>query len=135
MKLTRFRRGNETVPAVFSNENTLIDCSGFGQDWDETFFENGGLEKLADWLQQNNDLPTVAADSVSLAPAVARPSKIVCVGLNYALHAKESGMDPPTEPVVFFKATSAWSGPNDNILIPRASNKSDWEVELAVKEK
>jgi 2-keto-4-pentenoate hydratase/2-oxohepta-3-ene-1,7-dioic acid hydratase in catechol pathway len=132
MKLTRFRRGNETVPAVFSNENTLIDCSGFGQDWDETFFENGGLEKLADWLQQNNDLPTVAADSVSLAPAVARPSKIVCVGLNYALHAKESGMDPPTEPVVFFKATSAWSGPNDNILIPRASNKSDWEVELAV---
>jgi 2-keto-4-pentenoate hydratase/2-oxohepta-3-ene-1,7-dioic acid hydratase in catechol pathway len=132
MKLTRFRRGAEVVPAIFSNEGTLIDCSGFGQDWNEAFFSNDGLEKLSSWLEQNNDLPTVALDTVALAPAIARPSKIVCVGLNYALHAKEAGMEPPSEPVIFFKATSAWSGPNDDILIPRDSNKSDWEVELAV---
>ena len=71
-------------------------------------------------------------DSVKLAPAVARPSKIICIGLNYALHAKESGMEAPTEPVVFFKATTAWNDPNGEVLIPRNSTKTDWEVELAV---
>jgi 2-keto-4-pentenoate hydratase/2-oxohepta-3-ene-1,7-dioic acid hydratase in catechol pathway len=71
-------------------------------------------------------------DELTLAPAIARPSKIICIGLNYADHAKESGMLPPSEPVVFFKSTTAWCGPNDNLEIPIGSTKTDWEVELAV---
>ena len=70
--------------------------------------------------------------SVRLGAPLARPSKIVCVGLNYAKHAEESGMEPPKEPVLFFKATSAIVGPNDNIIIPKGSVKTDWEVELAI---
>tara|TARA_B110000116_G_scaffold239471_1_gene226922 strand:- start:183 stop:863 length:681 start_codon:yes stop_codon:yes gene_type:complete len=72
------------------------------------------------------------ASEVTLAPAVARPSKLLCIGLNYAAHAAEGGVDPPAEPVLFSKATSAWSGPNDDLLIPRESEKTDWEVELAL---
>jgi 2,4-diketo-3-deoxy-L-fuconate hydrolase len=88
---------------------------------------------IADFLKAEGDsLPKVRLADVRLAPAIARPSKIVCIGLNYALHAAEAGMEPPTEPVVFFKATTAWGGPNDAIVIPRNSNKTDWEVELAV---
>ena len=74
--------------------------------------------------------PTVDA-SIRLGPCVARPSKIICIGLNYALHAIEGGAEIPKEPVVFLKATSALSGPNDDVIIPRGSNKTDWEVELA----
>lgn len=115
------------------DQETLLDCSAFGEDWDEKFFGREGLERLAAWLEtEGTGAPRVEASSVRLAPAIARPSKIVCIGLNYALHAAESGMEPPKEPVVFFKSTSAWSGPNDDIMIPRHSDKTDWEVELAV---
>lgn len=132
MKLARYRKDGNIVPAVFIEEGLLMDCSAFGQDWNESFFENDGLEKLEAWLAVNPGAPKVASNEVTLAPAIARPSKIVCIGLNYALHAKESGMESPSEPVVFFKATTAWTGPNDAIVIPRASEKTDWEVELAV---
>ena len=81
----------------------------------------------------NNQTHCAVIDpSVRLGAPLARPSKIVCVGLNYAKHAEESGMEPPKEPVLFFKATSAIVGPNDNIIIPKGSIKTDWEVELAV---
>ncbi|WP_018969689.1 fumarylacetoacetate hydrolase family protein [Rubritalea marina] len=131
MKLTRFIQNDKVTPGVFADDNTILDCSSFGEDWNEGFFENDGLERLKAFVA-SNELPSVEASSVTLAPAIARPSKIVCIGLNYALHAKESGMEPPSEPVVFFKSTSAWSGPNDTIVIPRKSEKTDWEVELAV---
>ena len=131
MKLTRFYQDGKVTPGVFADDSTILDCSSFGEDWNECFFENDGLKRLAAFLE-GSDLPQVSAAGATLAPAIARPSKIVCIGLNYALHAKESGMEPPSEPVVFFKSTSAWSGPNDDILIPRKSDKSDWEVELAV---
>lgn len=135
MKLIRFYKDDTITPGIICKDcsNTAVDCSSFGEDWNEAFFENNGLERLLAFLIENRaGLPESKLDEVKLAPAIARPSKIVCIGLNYALHAKESGMEPPSEPVVFFKSTSAWSGPNDDILIPRKSDKSDWEVELAV---
>jgi 2-keto-4-pentenoate hydratase/2-oxohepta-3-ene-1,7-dioic acid hydratase in catechol pathway len=134
MKLTRIQNQTGTVtPGILISENEILDCSGFGQDWNEDFFGSNGLDQLAQWVQSNQKVaPRLDVCDVQLAPAIARPSKIVCVGLNYAKHAAEAGMEPPSEPVVFFKATSAWTGPNDNIVIPRNSKKTDWEVELAV---
>ncbi len=133
MKLTRYYDGDAIVPGVFSSESEICNCAAFGEDWDESFFENEGLIRLAGFLKAEGDsLPKVQAAEVRLAPSVARPSKIVCIGLNYAKHAEEAGMEPPSEPVVFFKATTAWAGPNDAIVIPRDSDKTDWEVELAV---
>ncbi len=135
MKLIRFYKDDTLTPGIICKDcsNTAVDCSGFGEDWNEAFFENDGLERLLPWLIENRaNLPESKLDEVKLAPAIARPSKIICIGLNYAAHAAESGMDAPTEPVVFFKSTSAWSGPNDDVVIPRKSDKTDWEVELAV---
>ena len=134
MKLTRIQNPTGSVtPGILISNNEILDCSEFGQDWNEDFFASDGLDRLAQWVQSNQDAATKHnVFEVQLAPAIARPSKIVCVGLNYAKHAAESGMEAPSEPVVFFKATSAWSGPNDNIVIPRNSKKTDWEVELAV---
>lgn len=135
MKLIRYYKDDKLTPGIICKDcsNTAVDCSSFGEDWNESFFETNGLKRLLDFLIENRaTLPESKLDQVTLAPAIARPSKIVCIGLNYALHAKEAGMEPPSEPVVFFKSTSAWSGPNDDILIPKKSDKSDWEVELAV---
>jgi 2-keto-4-pentenoate hydratase/2-oxohepta-3-ene-1,7-dioic acid hydratase in catechol pathway len=133
MKLTRFYENGAVVPGVFVSQDEIFNCADFGEDWGEAFFENDGLKRLEKFLQEQGDsLPRVDAGGVTLAPAVARPSKIVCIGLNYASHAEEAGMEAPSEPVVFFKATTAWAGPNDDIVIPRDSNKTDWEVELAV---
>ena len=133
MKLTRFYADSTIKPGIFADDNTIVDCSSFGEDWNEAFFETDGLVRLATFLKdQQADLPTLDAGQTRLAAAVARPSKIICIGLNYAAHAAESGAEPPTEPVLFFKATTAWTGPNEPVIIPRASDKSDWEVELAL---
>lgn len=130
MKLIRFGAFENEKPGVLTTEGKRLDVSAFGEDYNEKFFANNGLERLEEWLK-SNDCPEVAADE-RLGSCVARPSKIICIGLNYAKHAAESGMDVPKEPVVFFKATTALCGPNDNVIIPRNSVKTDWEVELAV---
>ena len=132
MKLIRFGAINEEKPGVFLANGTKLDVSEFGHDYDEAFFGENGIEKLQDWLKNNQDSCPVVGDDVRLGPPLIRPSKIVCVGLNYAQHAAESGMDVPEEPVLFFKATSAIVGPNDPIIIPKGSEKTDWEVELAI---
>ena len=132
MKLIRFGAINEEKPGVFLANGTKLDVSAFGHDYDEAFFGENGIEKLQDWLKNNQDSCPVVGDDVRLGPPLIRPSKIVCVGLNYAEHAAESGMDIPEEPVLFFKATSAIVGPNDPIIIPKGSEKTDWEVELAI---
>ena len=132
MKLIRFGAINEEKPGVFLANGTKLDVSAFGHDYDEAFFGENGTEKLQDWLKNNQDSCPVIGDDVRLGPPLMRPSKIVCVGLNYAEHAAESGMDIPEEPVLFFKATSAIVGPNDPIIIPKGSEKTDWEVELAI---
>lgn len=108
------------------------DLSAFGEDFNQEFFANNGIERLEDWLDsQQQSLPVVDGHIRWGAP-VAVPSKIICVGLNYSDHAKESGMAIPEEPVLFFKATSALVGPYDEVTIPPESKKTDWEVELAL---
>lgn len=132
MKLIRFGAIGHEKPGVQLINGTKIDVSACKMDYDEDFFGNNGIGKLKSWLEKNQDSCPEIDDDVRLGAPLKRPSKIVCVGLNYAMHAAESGMDIPKEPVLFFKATSSISGPNDNIIIPKGSKKTDWEVELAV---
>ena len=132
MKLIRFGvKGNEK-PGVQQNDGTRLDVSGFGQDYDEDFFGGDGLERLGNWLKNNAESCPKVSEEARLGAPLCRPSKIVCIGLNYAKHAQEAGMQIPKEPVLFFKATSAIVGPNDDVIIPKGSKKTDWEVELAV---
>ena len=131
MKLIRFGNPGQEKPGLQLDDGRRIDASGFGSDYDEAFFGGDGLERLAAWAAANADSAPVVDDSVRLGPPLARPGKIVCVGLNYADHAKESGAPIPQEPILFFKATSAIVGPNDPVIIPKNSVKTDWEVELA----
>lgn len=130
MKLIRFGALGKEKPGVHIN-GTNYDVSAYVQDYNEQFFENNGLEKLATILaEQGNTLPVVPANE-RLGSPVARPSKIVCIGLNYAKHAKETNAPIPKEPIIFFKSTTSLVGPNDTIVIPKNSVKTDWEVELA----
>ena len=131
MKLIRFRQDGKVKPGVIISDQ-YYDASSFGEDYNEHFFENDGLSRLQKFVDDSKDtLPKVPAD-ISLDCPVARPSKIICIGLNYADHAKETNAQVPAEPIIFFKATSAIIGPFDDVIIPKASVKSDWEVELAV---
>ena len=131
MKLIRFGQEGQEKPGL-QLENKRIDVSAFGEDFNEKFFENNGLERLKDWLKTNEANCATVEDSVRLGSPIGRPSKLVCVGLNYAKHAAEAGMKVPSEPVLFFKSTTAIVGPNDNVIIPKNSEKTDWEVELAI---
>ena len=132
MKLIRFGSAGQEKPGLMLSDGRRVDASAFGSDYNEAFFAGDGLARLATWAAANAaSAPTVDA-SVRLGSCVARPSKIVCVGLNYADHAKESGLDIPKEPILFFKSTTSLVGPNDPIVIPKGSEKTDWEVELAV---
>ncbi len=132
MKLIRFGNPGNEKPGVQLNDGTRIDISAFGQDYNEEFFGGDGLEQLKIWLESNAIKCPIVPNNLRLGAPLVRPSKLVCVGLNYAQHAKESGMTIPKEPVLFFKATSAIVGPNDDLIIPKGSKKTDWEVELAV---
>ena len=130
MKLIRFGELNKEKPGVIIDE-VYYDVSALGEDFNETFFESDGLSRLENFLELNQGkLPKIPEGSRIGSP-VGRPSKIVCIGLNYADHAKETGAPLPPEPVVFMKASSALVGPFDNIVIPKNSEKTDWEVELA----
>lgn len=132
MKLIRFGQRGNTKPGIINKRGQRLDVSGFGEDYNEHFFETDGVKRLITWLSKNIDNCAKVPDSGRLCSPVCRPSKIVCVGLNYAKHAQESGMQLPKEPVLFFKSTSAICGPNDDVIIPKGSKKTDWEVELAV---
>lgn len=132
MKLIRFGEAGKEKPGIQLENGKRIDVSAFGTDYDEAFFGGDGLKNLENWLKENQDDCPIVDDSVRLGPPLVRPSKIVCIGLNYAKHAEESGMEIPKEPVIFFKSTSAIVGPNDDVIIPKGSEKTDWEVELAV---
>lgn len=132
MKLIRFGDPGREKPGLQLEDGTRIDASGFGSDWDEAFFGGDGLGRLARWLEQNAGAAPRIDAPVRLGPAIARPSKIVCIGLNYRDHAAETGAKLPEEPVIFFKATSAIVGPDDDLVIPKGSSRCDWEVELAV---
>src|SRR3954469_16953104 len=132
MKLARYGAAGAERPAVLVDGRTAIDVSAFVRDFDEAFFAGDGVRGLADWVgRQGAGAPKIAAGT-RVGPPLARPSKIVCIGLNFKDHAAESKMDLPKEPVMFFKATSALVGPDDDLVIPKGSAKTDWEVELAV---
>lgn len=131
MKLIRFGNPGAEKPGLQLADGRWIDASGFGSDYDEAFFGGDGLARLAAWADANAATAPTVDPGTRLGPCVARPSKIVCIGLNYADHAKESGLDIPKEPIIFFKSTSSLVGPNDDVMIPRGSEKTDWEVELA----
>ena len=131
MKLIRFGALNKEKPGVCI-DGINYDVSAFVKDYDEAFFAENGLAGLAVIIkEQVTTLPKIAAGT-RLGSPVARPSKIICIGLNYADHAKETNATPPAEPVIFMKATSAIVGPFDEVVIPKDSVKTDWEVELAV---
>ena len=132
MKLIRFGEQGKEKPGLQLSDGTRIDASGFGGDYDEAFFASGGLARLASWLKSNQSSAPRVAASARLGSAVCRPSKIVCIGLNYRDHAAETKAEAPKEPVLFFKATTSLVGPNDPLVRPRNSTKVDWEVELAV---
>ena len=132
MKLIRFGTAGKEKPGIEKGNGKRYDVSSFGADFDEDFFGNDGISRLDEWLESHADgLPEISSET-RLGPPIHKPSKIVCVGLNYAKHAEESGMTLPKEPVLFFKATSAIVGPNDDVVIPKGSVKTDWEVELGV---
>lgn len=129
MKLIRFGAAGQEKPGILIGEKRF-DVSSIVTDYNESFFEENGLEKLKIALESNPNLPEVAA-SVRLGSPVARPSKIICIGLNYVDHCRETNAPIPDEPIIFFKSTSALCGPNDDLVIPKNSEKTDWEIELA----
>lgn len=132
MRLIRFGEAGKEQPGIQGENGKYLDCSSFQEDWNEDFFTNNGLARLEEWLEANQDnLNEIPAGS-RLGSPIARPSKIICIGLNYRKHAIESGMPVPEVPIIFMKATSSLCGPFDPILIPKNSVKTDWEVELAV---
>lgn len=132
MKLIRFGPAGSEKPGLLLPDGARVDASSFGSDWDERFFGSSGLTRLAAWAREHSATAPRVPESERLGPCVARPSKIVCIGLNYADHARETGAQIPEEPVIFFKATTALCGPSDDLVLPRGSVKTDWEVELAV---
>lgn len=132
MKLFRFGAQGEEKPGIIDNNGRYLDASGWKEDFGEIFFGSNGMERFSAWIEKNRDNLPEVPEGVRIGAPITRPGKIVCIGLNYRDHAEESGSKLPAEPVVFMKAPSAWSGPFDGITIPRASEKTDYEVELAV---
>jgi 2,4-didehydro-3-deoxy-L-rhamnonate hydrolase len=130
MKLLRFGAvGNEKPGILIDGQRK--DLSAHYQDWNYQFFSQGGMRKLEDLVKSGNQIPNVD-EQERWAACVARPGKVICIGLNYSDHAMESVMAIPTEPIVFQKGANTVVGPYDNIIIPRKSVKTDWEVELGI---
>lgn len=132
MKLFRFNKSGSIGLGMVDQQGKLIDISTFNRDFNEDFFNENGLENLSAWLIEHANECTEIHETPHFLACIGRPSKIICVGLNYAKHARESNMEVPKEPVLFFKSTTAICGPNDPVIIPKLSEKTDWEVELAV---
>ncbi|MGH9733167.1 MAG: fumarylacetoacetate hydrolase family protein [Candidatus Acidiferrales bacterium] len=132
MKLIRFGEPGKEKPGLLLPDGRRVDASTFGSDYDEKFFENGGVARLESWARANTANAPKVDPAMRLGSPIARPSKIICVGLNYHDHATEIGAPAPPEPVLFFKSTTSLAGPNDAVMIPRGTQKLDWEVELAV---
>jgi 2,4-didehydro-3-deoxy-L-rhamnonate hydrolase len=129
MKLIRFGDPGREKPGIINTRNKRIDLSSKYEDWNSSFFKNGGLAELA--RLDFSAFPEVS-ESVRWGSCVARPGKVICIGLNYSDHAAETGMALPAEPIVFLKAANTVVGPYDPVLIPRNSFKTDWEVELGL---
>jgi 2,4-didehydro-3-deoxy-L-rhamnonate hydrolase len=131
MRLIRFGEIGQERPGVIDKYGSRRDLSGKFRDWDRDFFNQGGMTALEEQLKDASTLPLVPEEA-RWASCVARPGKVICIGLNYSDHAAESGMPIPVEPIVFQKGANTVVGPYDTVLIPRKSEKTDWEVELGV---
>jgi 2,4-diketo-3-deoxy-L-fuconate hydrolase len=132
MRLIRFGEPGLEEPGVLLADGRMVDASGEFKDYDEAFFSNGGMKALREWVDAGCPGGLDIPPNARMGPPIARPSKIVCIGKNYLDHAKEFGEGIPTEPILFMKASSCWSGPHDDVIRPRGSEKLDYEVELAV---
>jgi len=132
LKLIRFGEAGKERPGVLLDNGSRLDVSDFVSDYDEAFFARGGMDDLRGWLKTHFSSASRVPSTIRLGPPICRPSKIVCIGLNYRDHAAETGAGIPKEPVIFFKATTSLVGPNDALVIPRNATKVDWEVELAL---
>jgi 2-keto-4-pentenoate hydratase/2-oxohepta-3-ene-1,7-dioic acid hydratase in catechol pathway len=132
MKLIRCGEFGKERPGVLLKDGTQVDVSAFGADYNEEFFASDGIARLAKWLEANQSQCPTFEPNTRYGSCVCRPSKIICVGLNFRDHAAESKLELPKEPIIFFKSTTALVGPNDDVTIPKNSEKTDWEVELAV---
>ncbi|TWD81730.1 2-keto-4-pentenoate hydratase/2-oxohepta-3-ene-1,7-dioic acid hydratase in catechol pathway [Kribbella amoyensis] len=131
MKFARLGAVGQEQPVVIADDRTY-DLRGLTRDLDGEFWASGGPARVATALAAG-DLPLLdGADSLRIGAPITKPGAIVCIGMNYAAHAAESGAQPPTVPVLFFKAPNTLAGPNDPVTIPRNSVKTDWEVELGV---
>ena len=129
MKLIRFGEFRKEKPGILTDNGIRRDCSTFFDDWNYDFFQNGGLDKLA---VINIDQFPIVDENIRWGACITRPGKVVCIGLNYRDHVAETGMKMPNEPAIFMKGTNTVVGPYDNILIPKNSKKTDWEIELGV---
>ncbi len=132
MKLCRFGAPGREKPAVLLDDGQRVDVSSAFADYDEHFFSSQGFSQLSEWLSVNVGSAPRVPEQERTAPPVARPSKIVCVGLNYREHAAETASPLPPEPMLFAKSTTAICGAFDPIILPRGGDKTDWEVELAL---
>jgi 2-keto-4-pentenoate hydratase/2-oxohepta-3-ene-1,7-dioic acid hydratase in catechol pathway len=132
MKLGRYGQPGAEKPGVLLDDGVRIDASAFVRDYDEAFFSGDGIRGLQEWVRSRGASATRIPGDARVGPSIARPSKIVCVGLNFKDHAAESKMDLPKEPILFFKSTTSIVGPDDDLVIPKGATKVDWEVELGV---
>ncbi|MHB8524910.1 MAG: fumarylacetoacetate hydrolase family protein [Candidatus Acidiferrales bacterium] len=132
MRLIRFGEPGRERPGILLGDGARLDVSAFGHDYDEAFFGNDGISSLRAWLDLHRDSAPRVPAAVRWGPPICRPSKIVCIGLNFRDHAAESRMEIPLEPVLFLKSTTSLAGPFDPVIMPRGGRKLDWEVELAV---
>ena len=132
MKLIRFGSTGNESPGIYIDKDTIFDLSNYGKDYDEDFFKNDGIKNLQIWFNENKKILKKIDSETRFGPPICRPSKIICIGLNFLDHAKESGLKVPDEPIIFFKSTTSICGPYDNFIIPKNSKKPDWEVELAL---
>lgn len=131
MKFARIGSPGQEKPVLVGDDGSLYDLTSVAPDIDPTFLSNGGAYR-ARAAFEGGQLDQIDGQGVRYGPPVTRPGKVICIGLNYAAHAAESGMSAPEEPVLFFKDSSTVVGPSDEVLVPRGSTRTDYEVELAV---
>ncbi len=131
MKLMRIGAVGAEKPVVRIYDDSYVDVSDVVRDFDETFFAEGGLDRLRTIVAERADKPT-RFDGERIGAPFARPHQILCIGLNFSDHAAETGQAVPDEPILFTKSPNTLVGPNDEVRIPRGSTKPDWEVELGI---
>jgi 2,4-didehydro-3-deoxy-L-rhamnonate hydrolase len=131
VQLLRLGPIGQERPYVRAADGTVHDLSSVTTDLDGAFFASDGIARARSALEAGS-LPAIDVEGLRVGAPIARPGAVVCIGQNYAAHAAESGAEPPARPIIFFKHPNTVVGPYDDVLIPRNSTKTDWEVELAV---